>query len=331
MALIKRGEIWWVDIFQQGTRIRKTTGTSVKKLAQEFHDGLKHDLWKAKYLKQLPKKRWIDAVIRWLEESQHKRSLEADKRHLKWLDPFLRGLLLSDIDAALIESIAKQKEQTGVRPATVNRVLEILRAILNRAKNEWEWIDSVPHIRMRKTENKRIRWLTKKQSTRLLNELPEHLCHMAEFSLSTGLRASNVTKLKWDAVDLKRKHAFISAHSSKTKKAIAVPLSQMAIEILEAQKGKHKEYVFTYHGRPVTRCSNHAWRKALKRAGIENFRWHDLRHTWASWHIQSGTSLYELQLLGGWSNYETVLRYAHLSSQHLKEACERINDTKMTQ
>lgn len=65
--------------------------------------------------------------------------------------------------------------------------------------------------------------------------------------------------------------------------------------------------------RPVTRCNNHAWQKALKRVDINDFRWHDLRHTWASWHVQNGTPLHELQQLGGWSNYETVLRYAHLS------------------
>lgn len=58
-----------------------------------------------------------------------------------------------------------------------------------------------------------------------------------------------------------------------------------------------------------------------------NFRWHDLRHTWASWHVQNGTSLQELQQLGGWSSYEMVLRYAHLSSDHLKEAASRVNVT----
>ena len=63
------------------------------------------------------------------------------------------------------------------------------------------------------------------------------------------------------------------------------------------------------------------------RAGIKDFRWHDLRHTWASWHVQSGTSLHELQQLGGWSDYDTVLRYAHLSSDHLQKAAERVSGT----
>ena len=84
--------------------------------------------------------------------------------------------------------------------------------------------------------------------------------------------------------------------------------------------------MFTYNNHPVTRCNNHAWRKALLRAGISDFRWHDLRHTWASWHVQNGTSLQELQQLGGWSSFEMVLRYAHLSSEHLKRASERVQN-----
>ncbi len=76
-------------------------------------------------------------------------------------------------------------------------------------------------------------------------------------------------------------------------------------------------------------CNPKAWKKALKRAGIENFRWHDLRHTWASWHVQNGTSLQELQQLGGWTSFEMVLRYAHLSSDHLKMAAERVCGTNL--
>src|SRR3990167_9787042 len=111
------------------------------------------------------------------------------------------------------------------------------------------------------------------------------------------------------------------------KNSMPVPLSKQAKAIILAQKNENSEYVFTYRGKPITRCNNHAWRKALDRAGIKDFRWHDLRHTWASWHVQIGTSLHELQQLGGWSNYETVLRYAHLSSEHLIKAAERIYDT----
>ncbi len=81
--------------------------------------------------------------------------------------------------------------------------------------------------------------------------------------------------------------------------------------------GEHLKRVFTYHGEPVSKAGTWAWRKALKRAGIENFRWHDLRHTWASWHVQNGTPLHILKELGGWASYEMAQRYAHLAPEHL--------------
>ena len=73
-----------------------------------------------------------------------------------------------------------------------------------------------------------------------------------------------------------------------------------------------------------TQVNTKAWHKALKRVGIENFRWHDLRHTWASWHIQEGTPLHVLQELGGWSTPEMVQKYAHLSSEHLAQWVDRM-------
>ncbi len=275
-------------------------------------------------LKSIPKKYWMDAVMRWVDESQHKRTLNDDRIHLRWADSFFRNRLLMDIDQDDIENLAISREETNVSPATINRMLEVIRAILRKAQSEWRWLTAVPPIRMRKIDNKRTRWLSQQESRELIAELPPHLQDMALFTLCTGLRESNVTRLKWQDVDLIRRHTLVHPDESKTNKAIPVPLNNQAIEIIKRQKGKNPIYVFTYKGNPVIRCNNHAWRKALIRAGINDFRWHDLRHTWASWHVQNGTSLQELQQLGGWSNYETVLRYAHLSSNHLREAAERI-------
>jgi integrase len=84
-------------------------------------------------------------------------------------------------------------------------------------------------------------------------------------------------------------------------------------------------------GEPVDRTTTKAWYKALKRAEIENFRWHDLRHTWASWHVQNGTSLNELLELGGWSSYDMVLRYAHMAGSHLLKVANNVNGTILTQ
>jgi len=74
------------------------------------------------------------------------------------------------------------------------------------------------------------------------------------------------------------------------------------------------------------RANTKAWRKALRRAGIENFRWHDLRHTWASWHVQNGTPLYVLQEMGAWESEAMVRRYAHLAPATLQRHAERVSD-----
>lgn len=121
-----------------------------------------------------------------------------------------------------------------------------------------------------------------------------------------------------------RRVAWVHHDQIKNGKALPIPLNAAAILVLRRQVGKHRERVFTFRGQPVSQVNTKAWKQALKHAGIENFRWHDLRHTWASWHVQSGTPLQVLQELGGWSCYEMVLRYAHLSAGHLADYAENL-------
>ncbi len=330
MSLYKRNDVWWVNISHQGKRIQKTTGTADKKAAERYHDEVKAELWKINFLQQKPDYLWFDAAARWLAETQHKKSTRDDKLHLRWLDTYFQNKPLSEINRDFIEEIAKIKEETcKVKPATVNRMLALIRSILRKAEREWLWIEKAPTIRMRAEPKRRIRWLKKEEAAKLMQELPQHLADMVAFTLATGLRRSNVTGLRWSEVDLVRAHALVHADQSKSSKAIPVPLNKDAIAIIRKQLGRHPEFVFSYGGHRITQCTTKAWYKAHKRAGISNFKWHDLRHTWASWHVQSGTSLQELQLLGGWSSLDMVLRYAHLNSEHLKQAASRICVTNL--
>lgn len=326
MALCKRNKIWWIRFSHQGERIQQSAGTTNKIAAQELHDRLKADLWRQSKLGKKPERTWQEAVVRWLDEvkDKRKRSMESAMIQLRWLDSHLRNKKLSEINRDLLEEIAEEREKEKVAPATVNNMLKVVSAILNKAANDWEWIEKVSKVPMRYEGNERERWLTKEEATKLLKELPTHLRDITAFSLATGLRKANVLGLRWKKVDLVKKHAFVSASQSKTGKAIPVPLNEEAIESIRRQMGKHSEFVFTYKGKPIKKCNTAAWRKALKRAKIENFHWHDLRHTWASWHIQNGTSLYELQKLGGWSSLDMVNRYAHLNSDHLKKAADHL-------
>ena len=96
----------------------------------------------------------------------------------------------------------------------------------------------------------------------------------------------------WSQVDQERRLAWIHPDQAKARKAIPVPLNADALAVLESRKGKHSTFVFTYRENPIKQVATKAWKNALGRAGIKNFRWHDLRHTWASWHVQQGTPLH---------------------------------------
>jgi integrase len=125
-------------------------------------------------------------------------------------------------------------------------------------------------------------------------------------------------------VDLVRRVAWIEAEDSKNGEPIGVYLNRDAAQVFREQVGKHLVFVFTYRGKPVKQTSTKAWYAALERAGIDDFRWHDWRHTWAGWHVQNGTPLYALQEQGAWQNSSMVRRYAHLNAGHFAQHGEKI-------
>jgi len=274
-------------------------------------------------LREKARRTWQQAAVRWAAETEHKADHRQDVAKLRWLHQFLGHLFLDEVSRDLVDEIASTKRKAAT-PATTNRYLALIRSILRAARDDWEWIQSVPRIKLFKEPQKRVRWITREEAKTLIEELPEHLADMTAFTLATGLRRSNVTKLKWDQVDLDRALAWIHPDQSKSRKAISVPLNRDALAILNRRLGTKFEYVFTYNGKPVLQTSTKAWYAALERAEISDFRWHDLRHTWSSWHVQAGTSLQELMELGGWASYSMVLRYAHLASGQLDAAARRI-------
>ena len=326
MALYKRkgSAFWWTRFEFQKREIRQSTGTQDRRQAGEYEVKLKSDLWRQSKMGDRPRYRWEQAVERWLTEKAQLPSLGDQKLHLRWLDKHLYGWQLDDITRDVLDAVSLARKAEGVKNSTVNRAMEVVRSILRCAEREWCWIDSAPAVRMLPEPKRRIRWLTREEADKLLGALPGHLSEMARFSLATGLRKQNVTGLQWQQVDLERRTAWIHCDQSKNRKAISVPLNAEAVLVLRRQIGKHGSNVFVYRGQPVKEVNTKAWKKALKRAGITDFRWHDLRHTWASWHVQAGTPLQVLQELGGWSSYEMVLRYAHLSSGQLANHAENL-------
>lgn len=320
MSLFKRKDSpnWWVKLSLNGRRVQESTGTQDRAKALEYHDRLKASLWDQERLGIKPRHTWKEAVVRYVSETKHKKSHEKDLAHLRWLDRHFGALALSDISRDRIDRITAVRLGEGVSNASANRVLAVVRAVLRKAANEWEWIERAPRVRLLPEPKLRVRYLTQDQASALLRELPPHLAAMMEFSLLTGLRQGNVRDLQWSQVDLEGRKLWIHAEQAKGGKSIAVPLPARAVEVLRRQQGTYPEHVFTFRGLPVQQIGTKAWRSALARAGIANFRWHDLRHTWASWHAQGGTPQSILQELGGWESASMVRRYAHFSPEHLR-------------
>ena len=332
MSLRRRGNTWWVDITTpSGQRIRESAETPDRKAAQEYHDKLKAEGWRRHKLGDKPQRTWDEAALRFLKEAEGKASLKEYERQVAFWTVHFEGQPLNAITRNGVADLL-EKIKPNSKPATRNRYVACVRAILIKAAGVWEWLDRAPKLKTYPEPKLRIRWITREEAEGLLSELPEWLAAMARFALATGLRQANVYGLEWTQVDLQRGVAMIHADQAKARRAIGVPLNDDAITVIRKQLGKHLRRVFV--GPDGSQMDSwhqfgaqQEWKAACERAKISNFRWHDLRHTWASWHVQLGTPLYVLKELGGWETLEMVNRYAHLAPEHLKAHAARLSLT----
>ncbi|HFE3439468.1 TPA: tyrosine-type recombinase/integrase [Klebsiella aerogenes] len=365
MSIFRRGEIWYASYsLPGGKRIKESLGTEDKRQAQELHDKRKAELWRVDRLGDFPDVTFEEACLRWLEEKADKKSLDTDKGRIGfWLEHF-EGMKIKDITEAKIyaavsrmqnrkaKEIWQQRVDAAVRkgkdapafeakPVTTStkaKHLALMKAILRAAERDWKWLEKAPVIKIPSVRNKRVRWLEHEEAKRLIDECPEPLKSVVKFALATGLRRSNIINLEWQQIDMQRRVAWVNPEDSKSNRAIGVALNDTACKVLRDQIGNHHKWVFVHTRawhRPDSSLTpairkmrvddNRAWNSACKRAGIEDFRFHDLRHTWASWLIQSGVPLSVLQEMGGWESIEMVRRYAHLAPNHLTEHARQID------
>ena len=316
MSLYRRGKTWWIELHTERGRLRESSGTSDKKAAQEFHEKRKGEIWRQDKLGEAPSVTWLEAVKAWL--TLKPRGLP-DRYRIKYFSEQLsRDAVLPLTDEA-IKKLLQKNSSAG----SWNRSLALLVAIHNSAGV------SPPTLNRRTMPSGRTRWLRNGEWLRLLAALEEEsplLAQCARFALNTGLRENNVLNLRWDQVNMARAVAFLEGAETKQKTAMGVNLPPEAMAVLNERKGLHKVYVFAHpeSGKPLYKASNRAWYKAVKKAKLKGFRWHDLRHTWASWAVQSGVRIEELQQLGGWKTLQMVQRYSHLSPDHLREVAAKI-------
>lgn len=145
-----------------------------------------------------------------------------------------------------------------------------MHALLRMARDEWQWIDTFPKIRLLTGEVERDRWLTREEAERLIRFCPPDLAALVRFALATGCRASEITGLEWKRVDLDRKTAWLNQTKNGTPRR--VPLNDDAIEVLREQIGKSPKFCFTFRGERNHRAiTNTAWYNAVAAAGIEDW------------------------------------------------------------
>lgn len=310
MGIRKRGNRWWIDFTTpSGQRVRQSAQTTDKRAAQELHDRLRSESWRAGKLGEIPGRWFEEAAARWLNEARSKASIHDDAAKVRFFRQHFAGKRLDEISRDAVDRLV-----SPMTPATANRHVAWIRAMLRKAEREWGWLERAPAFKTYREPRRRIRWLTQEEFRRLHAALPARYKDPAQFAVLTGLRQGNVIGLAWSQVDLDRKVAWVHPDQAKARRAIGVPLNDEAVALLRRQP-RGAQRVFG----SLTPISSRVWAGALRRAGLADLRWHDLRHTWASWHVQRGTPLHALQELGGWECADMVRRYAHLAPGHLAQ------------
>ena len=210
--------------------------------------------------------------------------------------------------------------------AYVNRYLACIKTIFNIGiKNELIKTTPMKAVKMMKEDNHKIRYLTAEEETRLFQELPEHLKPIVICALQTGLRKSNILQLRWELVDLDFRFIEILAQQNKGHKIIKIPISDKLLETLESLP-RNSEYVFANPdtGKPYRDISE-GFKNACDRANIENFRFHDLRHTVATRLVEKGIDLRVVQEIMAHSTIVTTQRYMHPTPKRKLEAISVLN------
>jgi integrase len=312
---------WWTRFQLEGNEVRLSTGTGNRREAEEFETLARTRAWRQVRLGERPPFPWRDAATRWLAETR-KRSKRRDESILAWFDEHLNKYDVQAITREVVQELRALKA-AETSEATADRHMALLRSILNKCVNEWEVIDSAPKVPMYRPAVGEPRWLTRAEFARLERELPAHLKAAAKFAVLTGLRMRAMLSLTWQQLDLAKKRAWVSGSDMKAGHSLGVPLTPEAIEVLKSLP-KNGDYVFQWRGERIDDCNTLAFQTAVKAAKVAPLRWHDLRHTWASWAVQSGVTLHELMLLGGWRSFPMVLRYAHFAPDHLARAAAKV-------
>jgi integrase len=337
----RRGKSWQIDYFDPyGKRIRKGGFRTKKKAEDEL----------AKCVSLIAEGRYLDIKNQcnttlaeltemYTENFEHQSSFQnAKRKYLKnFIEYFGGNKRLSKIryvDVETYRNRLRRKTLPRGKPrqdSSVNREMSCLRHLYTKAV-EWELIEQSPFDRGKsllfKENNQRLRYLTESEIPQLLGACPPYLRDIVECAINSGMRRGEILSLKWDQV----RNGFIYLRKTKTNESRQIPVNDdLSLLFKRIRRREHlkSEYVFTYRDKRLYEFKK-SFKTALRRAGLEDFRFHDLRHTFASQLIMRGGSLKDVQELLGHKTMTMTLRYAHLSSKHKRKAVNLLNGLTVT-
>jgi len=339
MSLYKRGSVWWMSFTHNGEQLRRSTETEDKKLAIRIFDKLKGEIAEGKWFEKLPGENYTfaDLMDKYLKEyssvNKAPKSYIRDKSLNKHLQKYFGEFYLPEIMPKMISEYKTNRRNEGASPRTINYELTVMSHAFNLAIREWEIIKDNPvqKVAKEKVRNQVERWLTDKEEERLMNVSPDWLRPIIIFAINTGFRESEILNLKWKQIDFSRREITIS--EQKNKQIDTLPLNDAAMKALKEKWNNHQEDVeYVFPSQNNTRISNRnlfrAFKSAKEDAGIENFRFHDLRHTFATRLVQNGVDIYAVQKLGRWKTMSMVARYGHFNTESLRPSIEVLDKVK---
>jgi integrase len=326
------GRVWWIEFYQEGQRKRERIGPNKAAAKQRLRELLSARA-EGRYIKKNPDaKTAFRELATWyldLVEVKAKRSYDRDRRSIGKMLPIFGDKLLKDIGPALVESYKHQRlnEQSYrdhlTKPATVNRELACLKTIFSKAmRNGKAEVNPTKGVKLLKENNERKRVLSQEEYLRLLSYCPEYLVPIVKTAYYTGMRRGEILKLTWDKVDLQEGFLHLQPEDCKTDEGRDIPLTAELVAMLKAvPRGLPGIRVFTRDGEPIN-CVREGFESACRKAGIADFTFHDLRHTFINNKRLEGHDYFRIMAATGHKTLSVFKRYNTVTRKELRALVE---------
>ncbi|NNN04816.1 MAG: tyrosine-type recombinase/integrase [Elusimicrobia bacterium] len=328
----KKGARWYLDYHAKGRRVRKRIGNS-KRLAELALADVQVKLERKEAgfaVKDRPLPAFIEEYLQYAQANKAKKSYERDVLTLKHFTGIVEADKLSGVTATKLEAYKARRREDGAKPATLNRELNTIKAMFNKAV-AWGALTENPARTVKKLRESRrqIRYLSKEEARALLAAADAHMKPVIETFLLTGLRRGELIHLTWADIDFKNKILSVQAKGDwqpKDYETRHIPMTPRLAEVLTNQPRGDGSFVFMNRQRQSLDPDvlSHDFLKLVRSRGIKGASVHTLRHSFASHLVMSGADLYTVQKLLGHSSIKTTEIYAHLAPDYLKAAMQRL-------